>query len=206
MAFSDFTYPDMLPLLGLTERNEPDLFAGVPLAAVSSSFRDRMKNSVRLGATAHSEASRSTWIVGPVLEELWSRYNGRINMFAGIEFSADPDHGLNGYVDFLIGRAPQFSHIKAPVIVIVEAKRDSIPDGLGQCIAGMEGAMRFNRRHGTPVDTVYGAVTTGSAWKFMRLDGSVVVIDLTEYTIEQVDKLLGIFMHMIGSAAEVAAA
>ena len=206
MAFSDFKYPEVLKELGLMGQSDPNLFGKVTPVAGSASLRAMLDVNVPLATTAHSEASRSTWIVGPVLSELWGRYHGRINMFAGVDFNADPDNGLNGYCDFLIGRSPQMPQIHAPVIVIFEAKRDSIPDGLGQCIAGMEGAHRYNRRHGTPEDTVYGAVTTGSLWKFLKLSNTAVTIDLVEYTIAQVDKLLGILTYMIGPVATPVAA
>jgi hypothetical protein len=206
MAYSDFKYPEVLKTLGLTNRNEPSLFGNVAPATVSPSLRAVLDVNILLATAAHSEAARSTWIVGPVLGELWGRYNGRISMFAGIEFNADPDEGLSGYCDFLIGRSPQLTYVQAPIIVIVEAKRDSIPDGFGQCIAEMEGAMRYNRTHGTPTDNIFGVITTGSIWKFLRLTGSVVTIDLTEYLITEVDKLLGIFTHLLGPIAEPAAA
>jgi hypothetical protein len=198
MAFSDFKYPEVLRKLKLADRSDCNLYGVVPSVPVSSSLREILKVNVPLATTAHSEASRSTWLVGPLLGELWVRHNGRFNMFAGIEFSADPEAGLNGYCDFIIGRTPQLPVLQLPVIVIFQAKRDSIADSLGQCIAGMEGIMRYNRRHGTPFDPIYGVVTTGSLWKFLQLSNSVVTIDLAEYTIAQVDKLFGIFMHMIG--------
>ncbi len=206
MAFSDFKYPAVLRELGLSSQSEESLFKDIVPAALSSTFRATLEVSVRLATTAHSEASRSTWIVGPVLGELWGKYHGKINMFAGVEFNADPEAGLTGYCDFLIGRSPQLPYIEAPMIVIFEAKRDSIPDGLGQCVAGMEGVRRFNQREGRPIETVYGCVTTGSLWKFLKLSGTVLTIDLTEYTIAQVDKLLGIFTFMIGPVPEPVAA
>ncbi|MDB5308172.1 MAG: hypothetical protein JWO38_2374 [Gemmataceae bacterium] len=96
--------------------------------------------------------------------------------------------------------------IGAPEVLIFEAKRDSIPDGLGQCIAAMEGVVQYNRRHNAPSDPVFGCVTTGSLWKFLQLSGGRVSIDLAEYTIAQVDRLLGILVHMVGPVPQPAAA
>lgn len=198
MAFSDFLYPQVFADLGLTEAVVPDLFAGVPPVAPSPALRGFMAIGVPLGTAAHTEASRSTWVVGPVLADLWSRYHGQLSLIAGATFPADPDAGLTGYCDFLIGRTPQRPRIQAPLMLVFEAKRDSIPDGLGQGVAGLAGLQRFNRREGTPTDPVYGCVTTGSLWKFLRLSGTEVAVDLTEYTITQVDKLLGILTHIAG--------
>ena len=39
---------------------------------------------------------------------------------------------------------------------------------------------------------ILGAVTTGSTWKFMKLEGQTIDLDLTEYFLNQVGKILGI--------------
>jgi hypothetical protein len=62
----------------------------------------------------------------------------------------------------------------------------------------MAGAQRYNRKGGKPVDPIYGCVSTGSLWQFLRLSDTTVTIDLTEYTITQVDKLLGILTAIVG--------
>ena len=137
-------------------------------------------------------------MVAPVLGEFWWRYRGQISLFSGADFQADPAAGLTGFCDFLLGRAPQQPDILAPAVVIFEAKRENIIDGLGQCIAGMVGAQRFNQRHGTPSDPVFGCITTGTVWKFLHLSGVTVTFDLVEYQLHQVDKLLGVLTHIIG--------
>ena len=54
------------------------------------------------------------------------------------------------------------------------------------------GAQLFNRRKGREVKTIYGTVTTGSVWKFLRLQGQVIEIDLQEYYLSQLGKIIGI--------------
>jgi hypothetical protein len=77
-------------------------------------------------------------------------------------------------------------------MTIVEAKRENIPSGLGQCLATMIAARRFNEQEGEPIDTIYGAVTTGTDWKFLKLTQQVAYIDRSDYFISEVDKILGI--------------
>ena len=67
--------------------------------------------------------------------------------------------------------------------MIVEAKNENIKGGLGQCVAEMIAAQRFNEREGNAIDTIYGAVTTGEIWKFLKLAGAVASIDLSDYYI-----------------------
>ena len=206
MAFSDFAYPAVLRTFGLTLQHAPDLFAGVPEVSATPSLRETLAVNVRLATTLDTESARAMWMVSPVLSEFWWSYRGRIGVYTGLEFNADPEARLNGYCDFIIGTAPQQRQIVAPVLVIFEAKRDNIMDSLGQCVAGMVGAERFNRREGNPIETVYGVGTTGSVWRFLRLNGNVVSLDLVEYTIQQVDRLLGILTYIIGPVPGAAAA
>jgi hypothetical protein len=49
------------------------------------------------------------------------------------------------------------------------------------------------------IDTIYGAVTTGEIWKFLKLVGAVASIDLSDYYIvRDVPKILGILWQGIG--------
>ena len=198
MAFSDFKYPAVLTDLGLTETTVPNLFGAAPPIPPSEVLTRTLAANLPLASAGASEAARSTWLVGPILSDVWGRYGGRICLTAGVEFDADPAAKLTGLCDFLIGRYPQVTYVKAPAVVVVEAKRDNLVVGLGQCIAAMVGAERYNRREGHATDTVYGCVTTGINWLFLTLAGNTLALDLTEYSVAQVDRILGILVHMIG--------
>lgn len=198
MAFGDFKYPDLLQQFGLTWQTVPNLFAGVPSVEPAPAFRETMVIVSQLASIVNTEKARSEWMIAPLLGDFWSRYRGQLSLFSGADFQADPGAKLNGYCDFLIGRAPQQPQIIAPVMVIFEAKKENINDGLGECIAGMLGAQRFNQRTNAPVDAVFGCVTSGTAWKFLRLAGNVVTYDLIEYELAQADRILGILTHVVG--------
>lgn len=207
MAFSDFRYPDVLETFGLTTESAPDLFAGVGGSAASDALRDQLAVGIRLAGVVNTEKARSECLISPILAHFWWRYRGRIGLYSGTEFVADPAAGLNGYVDFIISRSPQQPETAGPpAVVIFEAKRENLNAGMGQCVAGMVGAQRFNARHGAPADPIYGCVTTGTAWRFLQLSGAAVTLDLTEYTFRDVDKLLGILAFMVGPVPEPAAA
>lgn len=206
MAFPDFRYPDLLATFGLTSEPSADLFEGVPTVVPPAGFTESLAISARLAATVNTEKARSEGMIAPVLTAFWWRYHGRIGLYSGLEFEADAAAGLTGYCDFLVSRAPQQPYITPPAVVIFEAKRENINEGLGQCVAGMVGAQRYNRRHNTATDPVYGCVTTGTAWKFSRLSGTVLTLDLVEYGLPQVDRILGVLAHMIGPVPQPAAA
>lgn len=206
MAFSDFRYPAVIQELGLTEVTAENLYpAARPVVPVLANPAV-LEVGTRLALNINTEKAKSEWLIAPILGDLWSRYRGRMNLHSGVEFDADPDARLTGRCDFLIGRGPQFPYLTAPVLMVVEAKNDNVYEGFGQAIAGMVGMQRFNRREGHPLDPVFGCSTTGTAWRFVQLSGTVVTIDLTEYHLGQVDRILGIFTHIVGPVPEPAAA
>jgi len=204
-AFSDFPYPDVIAQFVLTE-SSADLFPGVPDLPASAARQSFLGTNLTLANLINTEKARSELLVAPVLSELWSRCGGRINLFSGIEFAAGAAAQLTGFVDFLIGLGPQLPRVSTPVVVIFEAKRDNIAEGYGQCIAAMVGAQRFNQRAGNTVETIHGCVTTGINWKFLRLDGNRVTFDLSEYGIQQPNRLLGLLAHMVTHPPAPAAA
>ncbi len=83
-------------------------------------------------------------------------------------------------------------------MAVVEAKNDNIKSGLGQCVAEMVAARIFNEREREGPSTIHGAVTTGSLWKFLKLEAGTVFIDRPEYYLDRVEKVLAILLHCVG--------
>jgi hypothetical protein len=199
MAFQQFSFPQVEQDLGLT-LNDADLFAAIEPVAVRPEFFAQVLESANLAAAINTEKARSEFVIAPVLLELRRLHVGRLALFSGIELNADPEHGLTGVCDFVITKSPRQHVLSAPLITIVEAKNDNLRTGLAQCIAAMRAAQLLNQAASVPLAAVYGAVTTGSAWKFLRLRGSEVTIDLVEYYIDNVAKILGILGHIVETA------
>lgn len=196
MAFRDFTFPEVQQTLGVALA-EADLFSGVPPAQPRPEFVTLIREGADLALAVNTEKARSEFIIAPVLFEVRRLLGGQCGLFSGIEFDVDADRGLNGYCDFLLTRSPRQIILSAPLVAVVEAKNDNLRSGLGQCIAAMVAAQEFNRKAGTPIETVYGAVTTGSAWKFLQLRAVEITIDIHEYYIVDVGRIMGILVHMI---------
>lgn len=74
----------------------------------------------------------------------------------------------------------------------MEAKKEDLNGGLGQCIAEMIAAQRFNQQEGNEITEIYGVVTSGTVWKFLKLSENQVFLDLTEYYLGDLPKILGI--------------
>jgi hypothetical protein len=196
MAFRDFGFPEVQQALGL-RLDEADLFGSVPALELPADFSERMRGDVALALAINTEKARSEFIIAPVLSELRRLLGGRFGLFSGVEFNVDASRGLNGFCDFLLTRSPLQSVLTAPVVAIAEAKNDNLRTGLGQCIAAMVAAWEFNARSSAAEGAVYGVVTTGSAWKFLRLANADLTLDVTEYFIAELGRIMGILAHIL---------
>lgn len=58
-------------------------------------------------------------------------------------------------------------------------------------------AQIYNAKKNNAIDCVYGCVTTGALWRFLRLENQSLYIDKLEITLEPVERLLGIFIEII---------
>jgi hypothetical protein len=135
-----------------------------------------------------TEKARSELIITPILLEVRRQCNDRIGFFSGTDFNVDANLGLTGYCDYILTRSTSIYEIIAPVLTIVEAKNENIKSGLGQCIAEMIAASIFNKSN----EIIYGAVTTGTEWKFLTLENNIVKIDLDIYYLDRLEKILKI--------------
>jgi hypothetical protein len=121
----------------------------------------------------------------------------QISLFSGEEFTVAPELGLTGTCDFLLSRSPEQLLIEAPAVIIVEAKKADLKTGMGQCLAEMIAAQKFNDMNGVSLPTIYGCVTNGGAWKFLQLEGQTATFDLMEYAIPPVEHVLGMLVWMV---------
>jgi hypothetical protein len=159
-------------------------FADLPLLAPRTWFREYLQESASFAAGQGSEKVRSELIVAPLLFELRILLDRQIGFFSGIDFTIDVESGLNGVCDFLLTRSTDELTIEAPAIVLIEAKKGELNGGWGQCAAEMIAAQKFNLANEREVPTIYGSVTTGIQWQFLKLAGTNLTIDTTEYSLD----------------------
>ena len=144
-----------------------------------------------------TEKARSEVIINPVLLEVRRILNQQISVFSGEEFNVDASIGLNGVCDFLISRSPEQLTIEAPAILIVEAKKSDLKSGIGQCISEMVAAQIFNQAKEKSINTIYGCITSGTQWRFLKLEAQTVTIDLTDYPLPPVEQIVSFLMWMV---------
>lgn len=197
MAYSDLKLQEVVKKFKLIINEKVDLFVNTPERECSEILNAVLKTNIPLALAINTEKARSEMIIAPVLIEIKNIFSEEISLFSGVDFNVDIEQGLNGVCDFIISKSPEQLFITSPVVTIVEAKNENIKQGLGQCLAEMIAAQLFNQQEGNNIDTIYGIVTTGNMWKFLKLEGGLVYIDLSEYYIKDINKILGILTTAI---------
>jgi hypothetical protein len=202
MAYSDFKTLNQVKDRFDISINQVNLFPQIDLVEPSDHLKITLKRNWQVAFDNDTEKARSELIIAPLLIEIREMFNGKISLFSGRDFNVDATQGLNGYCDYILSASELTLEIEAPVITIVEAKNDSTNSGLGQCIAEMVAAQRFNKARDKITESIYGAVTNGRVWRFLQLDDRTVAIDREELTIEDAEdqnvaKTLAIFSNQI---------
>ena len=155
-----------------------------------------LQESIPLAIAMGSQKAQSELIIAPILFQVRKQLNSQISFFSGEEFNVDESIGLNGVCDFLISRSTEQLFVDSPIAVIVEAKKDDLKSGLGQCIAEMVAAQRFNLARENAINVIYGSVTSGNRWIFLQLKEQTLTIDLEEYVVLPINWLLNTLVWM----------
>ncbi|MEH2317354.1 hypothetical protein [Nostoc sp.] len=200
MAYSDFKLIEVIDSFGLVIHELSGLFASVEEQECSYLLSTILKENVDLAVAISTEKARSEMIISPILLEIRRKFNYEISLFSGVDFTVDSQRGLNGFCDFILSLSSEQLLVRSPVVVLVESKNENLRSGLAQCIAEMVAAQIFNERRGNQVKAIYGAVTIGTIWQFFKLEGNLVSIDLSEYYIKDIKKILGILYSAIAQS------
>jgi hypothetical protein len=197
MSYKEFTLDKLSKTFGIQIQGNLDIFSTFKQTLqLEDFFVQYLEYNIALALAINTEKARSEMIIAPILIELKRLLNSQISLFSGTEFNVDSDRGLNGFCDFLISLSDQQLYISSPVLIIFEAKNENIKGGLGQCIAAMLAAKIFNEKEGHPIEQIYGAVTTGNQWKFIKLENDIAYVDSQDYYIDRLEDIMGILARM----------
>jgi hypothetical protein len=191
MPYSSFTIAQVKRQFQIEVVTEP-FFGDLPTLTPGEWLTTLLAKSAPLAVTLGTEKVRSELIIAPLLFEFRELLDRQVSFFSGTDFSIDLESGLNGVCDFLLTRSTSEVSIEAPAIIIIEAKKGELNAGWGQCAAEMIAAVKFNQANGQEVPTIYGSVTTGTMWQFLKLTGQILTIlrrrgfanDVTEYPLD----------------------
>lgn len=197
MAYSDFTIPQLKQKFHITLDEETALFDKVASVELPDTLTDILRRYLPLAVNLNTEKARSELIIAPFLAEFKLLYHEQISLFSGIDFTIDEAAGLKGRCDYILAQSPEQLVLTAPVCMLVEAKNENIIAGIPQCLAEMIAAQRFNAANGLPPkDPIYGVVTTGSLWRFLRLVGTSAQVDRAEFAIQEPGKIFAILQRI----------
>ncbi len=198
MAYTDFSFDRTEEDLGVSVR-VGDLFPGLSPVTPPEWLAACLRRGE--GFALLSEKARSEFIVAPVLLALRELTGDRLSILSGARLDVDAGRRLMGECDFLLTFAENVPRVRAPLLAVVEAKRNDIEAGLGQCIAQMVAARLFNEQAKRPTPEVAGCVTSGNEWQFLRLTGNEVGVHHRRLFIDHVETILAAFLHLLNGAA-----
>lgn len=190
MAYTDFTLESAEADLGVSCRPGV-VFPDLQPEQAPGWLTDLLARGMQLALV--SEKARSEFIVAPLLLAVRESTGGAVSILSGQRLDVDASRRLQGECDFLLARSDPVPRLRAPVMAVVEAKKNDIDGGLGQCIAQMVAAQVYNERAGQPLAAMYGCVTTGEDWQFLRLVGTAVTLHRPRLYIDNVGLVLAAF-------------
>ena len=167
--------------------------------SLSPYLEEFITKNLQLAIALNTEKARSELIICPVLLAIKEALPN-MGFFSGEEFNVDVEMGLNGVCDYIFSQSAEQLYVTAPVTMIVEAKKENLKGGLGQCMAEMVAAWKFNKEQQNDINSVYGVVTTGTVWRFLKLQEKTVTIDLNEYPLPPIGSILARLIFMSSQA------
>lgn len=196
MAYSDFTLQKIRQEFGIENKRTP-MLRDMQLLEPSADLLKNLSEVEEL--PIRSEKAKSEWIVVPILRELRNRNDKFFTIYSGDNLNADEAKGLKGECDFILAKETGTFDINYPIIQIVEAKKNDVELGVPQCAAQLIGASVYNQKKNTPLEKIYGCVTTGNEWLFMffDVDNQIININTRIRYLNEVDYILGVFQWII---------
>ena len=192
MPYDNFSLSRVKREFNLKTVENKGFFPEIELIEPSFYLKEALNEGLPLAIANGSEKARSELIISPILVEV-----RKISFFSGQDFTVAPELDLTGVCNFLISRSSEQVFIEAPAVVIIEAKKGDLKPGLGQCAAEMVAAQIFNQQNNIPITRIYGSVTSGTAWRFLKLEGEILNIDLQDYPVPPVEMILGMLVWMV---------
>ncbi len=196
-SYSNFT-PDDIKALGI--RMEAGQFMSNIAHILPSDFL-LQSLAYSKDVPLSTEKAKSEFIIAPILNEIRRRNADKTTFFSGYTFNVDVKRGLKGRCDFIFSLDSKALSISVPLFCVIEAKNDTPDDAnnFAQCIAEMYAARLFNeKRNNTQITSIYGAVSNGFDWIFMKLEHDTATIDASHrYYANNLPELLGVLQHII---------
>lgn len=194
MSFSDYKSVEQLiddyPLALRSGSFLPNVRLALP-----SHFVAALEFALRRESPGESEHFYTENFVYPLLFQAW---NARPKVHLWSHRAIVADNRLQGTPDYLVSAFPTKAVrklVQAPLLAVIEAKRQDFEEGWGQCLAAMLASQKLNEKR--PV-VVYGAVSTGTLWQFGKLEGETFSREPSGFAISDPERVFGLIDHVFG--------
>jgi hypothetical protein len=198
LTYSQITIQDLRNKLGITLETESFL-PDVEPSKIPDWLHTYLEINRLSPAIAKSEKAVSEMLITPILSAIKDQNKERVALFSGEPFSGGE---LMGFCDFIFAANPKAYLPEPPILVLVEAKKQDIYGGIPQCVAEMYVAQIINSKANIKSDTVFGCVTTGTEWLFLKLREQRAITDPTILYFNDLPKIISIFQYMINTFLE----
>lgn len=189
--FSSFNLAKAFKQLGVTQLQAWQI--QVNAIAPSAFFQERFDRLKRAFDLRSYEESKKL-LIDAICEEAILEFE-HLKIWKGAALESDT---LTGNVDYLI--AENKAYLEAPLVCVIEAKKDNFEQGLAQCLVEMQACQWQNRQLGKAID-VQGIVTNGDTWQFYKLTTTAQVYETLPYSLNDVSSILGV-LHFIFQQCE----
>ncbi|WP_291723335.1 hypothetical protein [Bernardetia sp.] len=201
MPYTQFNARELSKKFGIQFKAEQLFDTGkTPMVQATDWLSQAIEKAIKVGFS--SEKSRSERIVSPILMELSLMNDERFTIYSGMNLNVDETTGLNGECDFMLSFSKIQDFVVAPIFAITEAKKQDIESGTIQCAAQLIAANLLNKEEGYNFKTLYGCSTTGTEWRFLKLENNVVTLDTERYFITNLPKLLSVLQFIIDESGK----
>lgn len=199
MNYNKFSFDRIKRRFNLNDIQK-DLFEQIPVIEPSAWLKETM--DITSDLPIKTEKARTEFILMPILLELRKRTASMFTIYSGEFFNVEPREGLAGPSDIILSLGTESYSISSPVMSIVQAYKNNIDLGIGKCVAQMIAADIFNEREDNHITTIYGCVTTGEQWLFLRLEGDTIQIHPHRYSLNELPEIIGMLDTMLNTYKE----
>jgi hypothetical protein len=200
MAYSDFTNIAQVEKQFGVHQTLGTIFGNVSPIYPSENLRLDLLDIQQM-PLINSEKAKSEFLIVPILKEI-RRHSQRFSIFSGYTFDVDEELSLVGICDYILSSHIDSLEIKSAIFCLVEAKNRTTTEGIPQVAAEMIAAQIFNDREQNNVSVIYGCVTTGTEWIFLKLVNKTLTVDTKRYYISdnELPTLLGALNTLVTQA------
>ena len=143
-----------------------------------------------------SEAAICENLIYPLLKEAWKPYADILAIWS--HASIDYDDELTGIPDYVISKRSSLGKIifDAPLLAVVEAKKDNFSAVWAQCALEMIAMQKINKDLQLPI---YGLVSNGEIWEIGMLQNRQYIFYNKRFVIEELDSLFNVLVSLLES-------